>query len=258
MKKFLFFGVLFILLFQFTSCLDNDNKEPVYYFYDEPAVVDNLGEHPIVRNESYLFYVPGLAKDENLKAGNLLWTSFIVDLNNQETYPVNDGKRTYTATNFKYIPVDSAKVIIPANADAFKSYLEDDYSAPIELASLYRYKIDSLWFFGFKQESNSNQMAHVYELILNPDIEKGSGNYFTLYIRSKQLNGAPKENTRRETIFAFDMADFVKFCKEGISSSGPIRFNLRYKTGTDGNGKDIYREFMSNPISWDFNVKKPE
>ena len=115
MKKFLNVGVLFILLFQFASCLDNDNKEPIYYFYDEPAVVDNVGEHPIVRNESYLFYVPGLAENETLTAGNLLWTSFIVDLGNQETYPVNDGKYTYytfTASGFKYKLVDSVKVII--------------------------------------------------------------------------------------------------------------------------------------------------
>jgi len=255
MKRFInFFGILFILLFQFTSCLDNDhNEQPVYYFYDEPVVVDQMGNHPIVRNESYSFYVSELADNTALKAGDLLWTSFIVDLDDQESTD------QYTAKDFRYGVVDSAKVIIPANAEAFESYLSDDYSASIELSVLYKYAIDSLWFFGFQQQNQSN---YTYELILNPDIEKDSGNNPTLYIRAKQIDNSEATNSGKsyskgEDIFAFDVADFVNYYRETISKTGNVRFNLKYKSGVDKEGNDIYKTFMSNPISWDFSSRKP-
>jgi hypothetical protein len=132
----------------------------------------------------------------------------------------------------------------------------DDYSAPIELSVLYKYAIDSLWFFGFEQQDESNRLSHTYELILNPDEKINS--YPVLYIRSKQVN-TPAENQAKDQlnrkVFAFDVADFVKYYKEKYASTGMIRFNIKYKTGTDSNGKDVFKEFMSNPMSWIFDEK---
>ena len=262
MKTFIkFFGVLFILLFQFTSCLNDDDRKPIYFFYDEPVVVDQMGDYPTIRNQSNLFYVPELAGDETLKAGDLLWTSFIVDLDNEKDLPSHFSTNYYIAEHFNYEIVDSAKVIIPANAEEFQSYLSDDYTAPIELSVLYHYAIDSLWFFGFKQRDQSNQLSHTYELILNPELENGS--YPTLYIRSKQINASAEGHGKARSrdgyiIFAFDVNDFVDYYRQAISSSGYVRFNLKYKTDVDVNGNDIYKEFMSNPISWDFSLGKPQ
>jgi len=250
------FGVLFILLFQFTSCLDNDDRKLVYYFYDEPVVVNQMGEYPFVRNQSVLFYVPGLVNNMSLKEGDLLWASFIVDSDNQEQPDLSSNIKSYTARSFQYKTIDSTKVIIPADAAEFESYLSDDYSAPIESSVLYGYNIDSLWFFGFMQRDRPNQLSYAYELILNPEIE--SGNYPTLYIRSKQVNASTEYQAKdrlNRRVFAFDVADFVNYYREKISSTDVIQFNLKYKIGTDSNGKDIYKEFMSNPISWDFNNK---
>ena len=257
------FGVLFILLVQFTSCLDidNDNKEkPIYYFYNEPVAVVRTGEYPFIRNESYLFYVPELVENTALKEGNLLWTSFFVDLDSQVSTDLITYAYQYTAEHFKYEIIDSAKVIIPADAEEFQSYMSDDYSAPIESSVMYKYAIDSLWFFGLRQKDESNQLSHTYELILNPEIESGSSSYPTFYIRSKQMN-IPGENSGKArskdgNIFAFDVTDFVNYYRNAISSTGFVQFNIKYKTGVDTNGNDIYKEFMSNPISWDFNSKK--
>ena len=248
------FGVLFILLFQFTSCLDNDDRKPVYYFYDEPAVVNPMEEYPFIRNQSDLFYVPGLADNTTLKEGDLLWTSFIVDLDDEERPDLIIDTQFFIARHFQYKTVESAKVIIPADAAEFESYLSDDYSAPIESSVLYPYIIDSLWFFGFIQGDRSNQLSHTYELILNPEIE--SGNYPTLYIRSKQVNASNEHQAKdrlHRKVFAFDVADFVNHYDKNASSSNATRwFNLKYKTGTDSDGKDIYKAFVSNPISWKF------
>jgi len=256
MKSFIkIFGVLFLFLVQLTSCLDIDhNGKPIYYFYDEPVVVIQTGEAPSIRNESYLFDVPGLAGDTALKAGNLLWTSFFVELDSQVATNLMTFPYQYTAISFRYEKVDSAQVIIPVDSESFKSYLSDDYSAAINLAVLYNYKIDSLWFFGFRQQDRS---SYTYELILNPEIENGSDNIPTLYIRSKQVDASADssgsaQSTDGYTIFAFDVADFAKHYKETISDNGKLRFNLKYKTGVDANGNDVYRSFMSNPLSWNF------
>ena len=250
---FKIFGVLFILLFQFTSCLkDNDNTKPVYYFYDEPVVVDQIGAYPFIRNESYSFYVPELANNSTLKTGDLLWSSFIVDLDDKD-YPSVSSTFHYTAKSFHYKTVDSAKVIIPANVEEFQSYLSDDYSALIEFSVLYKYVVDSLWFFGFKQKDNSN---YTYELILNPEIESNN-NYPTFYIRAKQINASAdsseKAHSKDGNIFAFDVAEFAtaKYLAN-IAPTDVRRFNLKYKTGVDADEKDIYKSFMSNPIEWNF------
>ncbi|MCL1932606.1 MAG: hypothetical protein FWF53_02165 [Candidatus Azobacteroides sp.] len=257
MKKILkIFGILFILLFPMTSCLDDDySGKPLYYFYDEPVVVNSMGEHPIIRNESALFYVPELAGNTSLKEGDLLWTSFIVNSDDGEQPDIADAT-LFTARNFRYKTVDSVKVIIPADAAAFQSYLADDYSAPIESSVLYNYTIDNLLFFGLMQRDRSNQLIHTYELILNPEIEVGSNSCPTLYIRSKPLN-VPEANSGKAyskdgAVFAFDVTDFVNYYRETISSTDKIRFNLKYKTDVDGNGNDVYRAFMSNPIAWNF------
>ena len=261
MKTFLkIFGILFLLLFQFSSCLDNDDGKPIYFFYDEPAAVEQQGEYPLIRNQSHSFYVPDLAGDTTLRANDLLWTSFIVDLDNEKDLPSYFSKYYYTAEHFNYEIVDSAKVIIPADADEFQSYLSDDYSSSIELSVLYNYAIDSLWFFGFKPRDQSNQLRYTYELILNPELE--NDNYPTLYIRSKQINTSTEGHGKARSrdgfiIFAFDVNDFVNYYRKATSSSGYVRFNLKYKTDVDVNGNDIYKQFMSNPISWDFNLRKP-
>jgi len=256
MKSFIkVFGVLSLLLILLTSCLKDDNdRRPVYFFYDEPVVVNQTGTLPVVRNESYLFYVPGLVNDTALKAGNLLWTSFIVELDNQKNGEPAAGAYQYTVVSFRYETVDSAKVIIPANAEAFNSYLSDDYSATIDLSVLYNYRIDSLWFFGFRQKDRFN---YTYELILNPEMETGSNNIPTLYIRAKHIDASTGSSDKAysrdgNNIFAFDVADFVNYFRETISNSGKAHFNLKYKTGVDANGNDIYRSFISNPISWNF------
>jgi len=254
MKKFfLFLGVLFILLIQFSSCIKDDDKKPVYYFYDEPVVVNEVGENPIIRNQSYLFKVPELAENKTLKKNDLLWTSFTVDLEDDPSNDLAKENKIYTARNFKYKTVDSTKVIIPANTDEFQTYLTDDYSDSIESAVLFKYYIDDLMFFGFQQKGGSSQKYYTYELVLNPELE--NSNYPTLYIRSKLVTPSPKEQASdkdNRTVFAFDAADFVVYYREYFASNPDTRFNLKYKTGVDSNGKDVYKEFMSNPIHWNF------
>ena len=256
------FGVAFALLFQLTSCvnLDNDSK-PIYYYYDEPVVVNQTGDNPMIRNESYLFYVPELKENTALKAGDLLWTSFTVELDDNPS--ISSSVFYYTARNFRYKTIDSVKVIIPADAEGFNNYLSDDYSTPIEFSALFKYAIDNLWFFGFKHRENSGQLNYTYELILNPEIENSSLNLPTLYIRAK-LTGSSGANSQKAfttehgNIFAFDVKDFADYYKEKFPGNDKVYFNLKYKIDVDTSGKDVYKSFLSNPISWTFRTDKPE
>lgn len=245
MKKLVKIFMLFSLVFVFTNCSNDDNKNNIVYYFDEPAVVESSSDLTIIQSAHDRFIVPSLGKD-SLEKGDLLWTAFIVDM--------NKGKSTanpscYEATDFRYIPVDSAKIIMPADTAEFNSYLSDDYTAFIYEAVLYPDYLDKLLFFGFKREKPSDDASFDYELIWNPEKEKDNS-HPTLYIRSKKIDIAAQQSGHKETVFAFDMTEFINYYKKNISDKNPVYFNLKYKTGTDEDGHDIYRAFRSNPIMW--------
>jgi hypothetical protein len=239
--------VLFASLF--VACA-KEESDRIVYFYDEPVVVETLDENSFIRSPHGNFVVPSL-NSADVKKGDLLWTVFQINLDSKDRYPLyNDGPAYYKTIGFKYSIVDSSQVIIPADASEFQSYLDDDYKAFIDQALLYSDYLDSLLFFGLIREKTENVLLD-FEMILNPEIESRNG-YPTLYIRSKKIEILTRNSSYagQETIFAFDMADFIK----KYSNKNRVGFNLKYKTGVDEDGKDVYREFISNPIIWE--IKK--
>jgi hypothetical protein len=231
--------------------MKDEEKDNRVYFFDEPAVIESMNEGwCIIRSAHDRFEVPGL-NNPSLKENDLLWTSFIVNPDKKNTSSVST---CFIASDFNYEKVDSAQVIIPTNTTAFESYLSDDYTAFIHEAVLYKDYLDKLLFFGFRREAFSDNLIFEYEIILNPEIED-SNSYPTLYIRSKkietnQMNTSAEHKNSRETVFAFDMTAFIDYYKKHISTNDTIGFNLKYKTGVDEEGNDIYREFQSKPIKW--------
>jgi hypothetical protein len=231
----------------FVAC-KNDHDEPVYTIYDEPAVVEQAGEQPVIRTAYGNYAVPALA-GLTVNPGDLLWVAFTVDMNNQPS------RELLTAQNFRYKAIDSTTVTIPANTAGFEAALADAYSDSIDAAIMYNTCIDRMLFFAFTQTATGDRTFE-YELVCNPDLETGSGNIPTLYIRSRALTAvAPQQesSSARKTVFGFRMNEYISYYREKISASGPVKFNLKYKIGTDRDGKDVYREFKSNPLSW--NIK---
>ncbi|MDR2621818.1 MAG: hypothetical protein LBC48_04460 [Dysgonamonadaceae bacterium] len=251
MKNFVKLFVLFFIILDFSSCMDNDNKDPYYFFVDEPAIIESvsddasLRDYAIVRTAYGKFCVPSL-KDDVLQVNDILWSSFVVEKTDENKVQMPGNQYYYNATGFKYSKIDSSKVIIPADAHEFESYLSDDYTEKINRAVLYKTYVDSLLFFEFEHGSPST--VFYYELFLNPTIESSNG-HPTLYIRAKErLNYAHLPNQSR-SIYAFDMTDFVDYYKRNFSGKNMVQFNLKYYVETK-NGKDVYREFLSNPLSW--------
>jgi hypothetical protein len=247
--------VVGLFLLCFASCLNDDNYHEIVYFYDEPAQADLTGDKPMVNTAYGRFYVPDLAGDDIVQTGHFLWTSFIVDYNTAAIRdPLTPETNCYTATKFKYSLVNNDTVILPKSHSEFEDYLSDSFSDSIRLATLYRSTIENTLFFGFTHKEITD---YIYELVMNPTIEDGS-NYPTLYIRAaKNTSPLPEslKHVRKEVIFAFDMQQFINYYKETISKTGPVTFNLKYKIGTDKEGKDVYRSFKSNPIRWGVSAK---
>ena len=246
MKKLLVIPFLFILSLGFVSCLDNDDNDPIYYFYDEPAIVESLSDDQTVIRTAYGKFFVSEGDSKKLSKDDLIWTSFTVNMSNQPS------KDTLTTINFRYENIDSTKVTLPSDKKEFESYLTDSFSDSFELAVLYKTYVDSLLFFNFTQKEAVNQ-AREYELVLNPEIENRN-NFPTLYIRAKTTELSQSENRSNKgkdnTVFAFDMTEFIDYYRKNISKTEPVTFNLKYKTGEDKDGNDIYREFKSNPIPW--------
>jgi hypothetical protein len=247
MRNFIKFFVLFLIVFDFTSCLDDDNNDPNYFFYDEPVVVESTGDNAIVRSAYGKFCVPSL-KSENLQINDILWSSFVVEKKDENKVHTSDNQYYYKATGFRYGKVDSAEVKIPANENEFQSYLADDYTEKIDRAVLYKTYVDSLLFFEFEHASTT--VNYEYELFLNPQIESSNG-HPTLYIRAKrrpvsEIQSAPYSD---RSIFAFDMIPFINYYKKTFSGKNTIQFNLKYYIDTKDD-KAVYREFLSNPLSW--------
>jgi hypothetical protein len=225
--------------------MNDGDDNSFYYFWDEPAVA----ETPTVIRTAYgSFYVPSAEKDP-LTVCNLLWVAFRVE-------KANDMDK---AVDFRFTAVDSAKIVLPANREAFEGYLADSYTDSIELAGLSKSVLDHVLFFEFSHKKTSDISTFVYELVWDPET-KGklgeTGEQPTLYIRAKSDASAMRSSDQGisdlgKVIFGFDMTDFVTYYKANISSSGPVTFNLKYKIGTDNDGKDVYRNFQSNPIKWE-------
>jgi len=243
MKKLFVIPFLFFMSLGFISC--QDDGEPVYYFWDEPALVETLGSAgPLIKTPHGKFTAPNLA-EKGINKGDVLWTNFYVDMDKQA------NRDSLVATVFRYIKLEGKKATLPQTAETFKELLNDDYTEPFRLAELYNVYIDRYLFFGFYH--NDKNKMHTYEIVCNPEIEAPNG-HPTLYIRAREdsspvLFWEGKENNK--IIAAFDMTEFLD--KYGVTISGgakAVKFNLKYKIGTSAEGKDIYREFMSNPITW--------
>ena len=223
--------------------MDDMSKGPNYLFYDEPAIIESLGDTTIVRTAYGKFCVFSLTNIA-LRPNDILWTSFTVEKKEENKVQMPGNQYYYRANAFQYHKIDSAKVIIPANVSEFESYLTDNYKEKINLSVLYKTYVDSLLFFGFSQESTAKSFE--YELFLNPQVEHSNG-YPTLYIRSRRAR--QPRTLYSKTIFAFEMTDFLNYYGKTFPGQKTVRFNLKYYAETK-DGKDVYREFLSNPLSW--------
>jgi len=244
---------LFFLLVILASCNDENPIISPYKFTDEPAVFTRIGGEPVIHTAHGNFYAPSLASNAP-ETGALLWTHFSVEISYESYRLLTPDTACYTAKGLTYEPLESSEIIIPCDLESFNSLLFDNYTENIDKAVLYRASIGSFLFFGFTHSDKTEQSnrSHDYEIFLEPT-EKHENQYPMLYIRSKPVASNMQHfyNDRNETIHAFDMQQYVEYFRQEVSETGPVRFNVKYKIGNDNDGNDIYREFNSNPLTWE-------
>ncbi len=251
MKRLLLIISLSALTLGFSGCLGLDDGESVYYFTNEPAIVSYESQSPMIKTMYGMYSTPYLS--DTLKAGNCLWTNFILDMNGQ-----SDAKNP-VISGLEYYKLGLDMI------NAISGNMEDDYNDFIFSAGVYKAGIDSVLFFefthplttdinGFPIDMNTIDIntipfknEYTYEIMYNTDsvIQANGQEIPKLYIKSKKLT---KQIPLSRCRFAFDMAEFILKYADSDSKKVPLYFH--YKTGTTPEGKDIYKSFQTYPVVW--------
>lgn len=233
MKKFISQILVCICAAGFFYSCDDDDDDPIWYFWDEPAFVRYSNDRPMLENAYGRFYAPTL--NDTVSEGSYLLTNFVVDYGNQPR-----SSDTLTVSGLRYSTLGKSEVIISGGD------MKDDYTALISSAVLYpRSIINNVWFFEFAQVGSRNN-SYDYEIICNTDSAQqyNDKTIQTLYIRSKNNDQSSGSSTFK-VFYGFDMNEFVEKYKDDKT----VTFNIKYKTGTDSDGNDIYKPFLKNPIT---------
>ena len=222
-----------VLVGGLVSCLDD--KEPIWYFYDEPALVKFEDNIPIIKTTHGDVRLASLS--DTLKSGDYLWTSFTVDLGNQ---PYADET---LATNFNYkkIGVNTVKFAT--------GEMDDDYTDVINVSSLYQRRIGNTLFFNFEHDA-AREQQYDYEIICNTDSLNTSSDgqeVPTLYLRSKKTHViSGRNNVTVVHHFGFDMTQYIE--KYKINDKNTVELYIKY-LHEKKDGKDVYKSFKTKPIT---------
>ena len=242
MKKFFLISTLFgAMVLALSSCMDD--KEPVYYVWNEPAITDSLNNVPVIKTAYGTYAAPTLPA--TMPRGTHLWVSFILDKGNQ---PNNGSLLTVSSLKHQKIGTSHVEIIsgeMPGN--------EDEYTDSIMKIDLCNSYIGNVLYFGFSQEAPEGQQFE-YRLICNIDSVSEKDNIPTLYIKSKRVGSRPAGSDKKTVVnYGFDMTPFIEsyhlFEGDRPTTSSLITFKLKYKIGTF-NGEDYYESYKKNPIHW--------
>lgn len=219
---------LSVLSFGLAGCLKNDS--PNIGYYEGAAIVKDVeSASPIVGvyyNEKVV--VPGLA-GTGLEKGDLLWSKFYIE---EDKQIYNDST---LATGFTYYQIDSslAKPAVDAKSD---------YTFPIDHAVMWKNHADNIWVFEFAQTAPDGQIFN-YEI----QYSKESGNtHPTIFIRSKETNEVKASNTTVFTQFGVDLTELIN--DYGDKTANIITFNVKYLSGFDSEGNELFTPFQMNPL----------
>jgi len=225
MKKTVFVFLYSLFLFLWGCDEPPANME---FYYNQPAIVTySYNLQFMIETQAGTFFAPELAYlSEPLYEGDLLWTSFDVDLNNQ---PYSDRK---TASNLYY------KRIFSTNATPLfdgSTYYDD----PINLMLADVVIIRNLIFFWFSHDDVSVEQE--YEYLMMYDEPEDGIEVPTLYIRARKSNNPTSYGNGVITCYGFDLSRFLDVYLAQNPASNEVLFNVVYLNGIS-NGEDEYRQ----------------
>ncbi len=242
--KYLMFGVvltLFLSVF-FVSCLDDDDdyNDDILKFIYEPILVESMNSSIAMKTQYGDILAPQL---NQAKPGEYYLTNFMMDTTN----------RPYTAYNLEYLKMGADTLSIStalSPSTEYNAYISDleVYMQDPEANSLLKLSvlsptlsicIDSTFFvmavLGNQDQRYELEMFTLSDALVTPGVVP------TFYIRAKTTNA---EISKRA--YALNFSTWPK----STTTEGPTPFaiNLKYKTGVDASGNEIYADYKKNPV----------
>ncbi len=225
-------SIIFFLV-TVTSCLTSDN--PVWYFFNEPAIVAYDGQSVVLRTSFDRYLAPEL-DNEGLASGQCLMSNFIVD------YAINPGE----ASAVTYFPIKNSSVQVRSGV------MPDTFTDSIATAGVSPHYVDTTLFFTFTAYKSSVANAkYDYELFCNTDSTQQGKNgqpVYSLYLRAK-MSDTGSASVQDTYYHAFDIGEFARTYQKDS-----LHVNLYYYTKTK-QGEEIYTGFKDNPMRFKFPVR---
>ena len=238
-KRFIIFGIISVMFsFVFVSCLeDNENvNDDLYQFIYEPIIVAKNDGETIMKTQYGDILAPQLSQ---ANPRDYYLVNFMMDKTIQP----------YTAFRLqtKQMGVDTIKVV--------SSIPSDDYDAPIADVKIYLQdpnvdilrsspilpiflSIDSTFFIN--PYFNNHSVHELKFLLLTNATDQGD------QIPSLYLHARPTTKDISKMCYGLNMSTLLQ--QPEYAGKKSIQFNLKFKSGVDGNGNDVYKDYKHNPI----------
>ncbi|GHU88526.1 hypothetical protein FACS1894155_03550 [Bacteroidia bacterium] len=248
-KVLILWTVLALFSIVFVSCLnDDDSNKNIIGFIYEPIIISENNKDIVMKTQYGEILAPKLNK---ANPGEYYLTNFLMDTT---IHP-------YTAYNLEYkrMGADTLRLLSAPKIENteynsqisnIEIYIKDKHadnllklkndSAPVEFICM-----DSTFFVRPVFEGQARETAHELKFFINLLPVVGPGPHVdpvTLYIAAKATD---KEISRN----AYALNISTAFKRDSQSSdNGVVEFNLKFKTGVDSEGIDIYKDYRGNPV----------
>ena len=215
MKK-LVFPFIGILMFGLSGCMDKggENIQPFDYI---PAIVDHSLFGDMLNTSLGPIRSQEISNATDLYYGDAILAFFTVNFDQQTS------KEYTTVYNFDYIKVNYATAEQSTGGPGFDLPIED-----IDILGW----VDNKWFFVFAHKEVSNNDFFFYQMVYDNDEP-------IVYLRAKKPDTGIIKGV---SACAFNMYPFFYKHK---GDDNKVSFSIKYKTGVDGDGRDVYTSFYN-------------
>ena len=238
MKKTVFFA-LCVLLYGLSGCMKNDNN--IEYYSYIPALIGGTISQPLLVTSEASLYAPDLQKhllSYDLVDGDVVLSWFEIDRDNQ---PNGD---MLTASNVMCAKMEKVR----AQRTSGGASLSNDYHFRINNLSFYDAIFDNhlgnflfIVFEHYAADEDDFVYEMTYEINENDPIP-------TVYVRAKKTGTGIVSSGNIEYLGAFDITWMVQeMASQGVDSN-KIQFNIKFKTGVDDDGNDVFTSWSKNPF----------
>ena len=233
MKK-IFFGFFCIVILCMSGCFKVEPTEDIFVFRAPATVQLNSTMELVVSSKAGVYLAPELESKlvTEIDIGDLIFTLFYVNFSKPQSL-----SGFYTAYDINWAKVYTRTPV--ATEDGVSE--TGDYDSPIKEIEVLDFWKNFL-YFGLVHSAPKDQQF-TYEMTY--DINE-TGNSPTVYIRAKKTGEEiTGEIINTAMFYAFDMTELGLKFKD---LENKLNLNVKFKTGVNNDGDDVFKNFPYNPI----------